>query len=271
MENHFLMKHDALGDLNFGGIAPTDDDTAMYFSLYHLATGSPNTCTMVFGKVNPAGAASMEWQFESSATATGTAWCLIPQSIVADGGSVYFTATMANSDTSTIPMFFKSTTDGTLASSRGFRLTGGETYLLSYQVVGGFVYMHGFSDNSVFAPDGGIAAFIMKTEHDFANNACSSLSIGDIVTTTVGGSLAFLDSNTMQIPSYVDGDETFTTTIPAAGATTSSDTVNNICTTMSTPTVEDQTTYKGMSFNFGFTTSSCTTADSISYTAFSSG
>ena len=178
MENHFLMKHDALGDLHFGGIAPTDDDTAMYFSLYHLATGSPNTCTMVFGKVNPAGAASMEWQFESSATATGTAWCLIPQSIVVHGGSVYFTATMANSDTTTIPIFFKAANDGTLANSRGFSLSGGETYLLSYQVAGGFVYMHGLSDNSVFAINGRAATFIVKTEHDFTNNACASLSIG---------------------------------------------------------------------------------------------
>ena len=191
------MKYDSLGDLDFGGIAPTDDDTAMYFSLYHLATGTTNTCTMVFGKVNPAGAGSMEWQYESSATASGTEWCLIPQSIVVHDGSVYFTATRANSDTSTIPMFFKASTDGTLANSRGFSLTGGLSYLLSYQVVGGFVYMHGLSDNSAFAVNGRAATFIVKTEHDFTNNACATLSVSDITTSSVVGSVTFEDSNTM--------------------------------------------------------------------------
>ena len=64
LDTPFMLKYDALGNIYFGGIAPFDDDSAMYFSLYHIATGASNDCTMIYGKISvSSGATSLDWQF----------------------------------------------------------------------------------------------------------------------------------------------------------------------------------------------------------------
>ena len=127
-----MIKHSSW--LVYGGIEPAADDSSLYFSVYNVAIGSPNVCTMFVGKVSLTIPPLLAWQKMATASTSLNQWCLIPQDVILQSSSyVYFTATVAYSGTTNAAEIFKSNLDGTNFSLlRGFGTSGGATYLLSY-------------------------------------------------------------------------------------------------------------------------------------------
>ena len=155
---------------------------------------------------------------------------------------------------------------------RGFGTAGGATYLLAYQVHGEYVYAQGISDNPNFAISGSAESYLVKNSLDFADTSCFALGAAEISLSFSDGAATVLDSNSIPSVAIQSPSETLDTTIPSTAAPTTTYTLENVCSTITSPAVNQQTVYRGYTLSFALSTAACTTAvNSISYTALENG
>ena len=227
----------------------------MFFSVYHLATGSQNTCTMIFGRLIP-GTATISWQKEVLVSSASNDWCVIPKNInLYNSSFVYFSATFASHSG-----VYRSSTDGSgSVLFKGFSFVGSFAFLLSYQFIGGFTYVHGYSDSSTF---------IVKNLLDFEDTSCSSLTILSFSISISDGTASIRDSSSLTNMAYSSLPLSSTSNSASTAAATTSHSVTAICSAITAPSVDNQAVYKGNTLDFNITTPSCSTSSLIiSYTA----
>ena len=167
-----MVSETSLGALQYGGMEPEEDDSSLFFSVYHLEPGAHNTCTMVFGRL-VLDTATIAWQKQSEVQSSSE-WCLIPKDVhLYNSSFVYFSATFASH-----AGVFRAHTDGSgIELFTGFAFSGGRTFLFSYIYKGGYAYAQGVSDNPAFTISGRAATYVVKNLLDFGDTSCSSLAV----------------------------------------------------------------------------------------------